>query len=572
MHVGAGFTLVPGITVPKNSPMPQRQELRTFINDATSLNIYLIGLECMQQTGTDQLLSYYLISAIHGTDLVWDNDTGGNFNESLGYCYHAHRLFPPWHRPYMSLYEKTILDVATQIVQGFPAGTQKNNHLAALETWRMPYWDWAMDPSMPSVLRKKNIAVTKMHSGKLRRVTIPNPLYSYRLQIPNDIYVSILDPPPFTIETVRNPTVRNNKYVSRPTFTNNEIIENGPGLKTGVYDVLTNVIDYNEFSNTADGPSSIEGVHNTVHFVVGGFDSRRELFGHMVFSGYAAFDPIFYLHHANVDRLFAMWQALNPDSYLTDDTEQFPNQDTELHPFRKTDDQYWTSRLARNITAFGYTYPELSDWNQETVTAAVNDLYGPSQSIDKRRKRLLIPATVAKGALSTKYDEYKAQIQISNAAVKGSFGICVFFGEPSSDESNYTADPNFVGLFGVFAPKDAPPSHKKLIQGTVSLTEAVNKLISKKQLRDMTSESIRSYLNQNLRVRIIGDQSRGFDSANFQINVVSAELTVSNRKDVKPVWGQFSGIFKTLQTDLSHRTSFLPPSRVFPAAEIEEVD
>lgn len=34
--------------------------------------------------------------------------------------------------------------------------------------------------------------------------------------------------------------------------------------------------------------------------------------------GYAAFDPIFWLHHCNVDRIFALWQVLSPNSYVTD--------------------------------------------------------------------------------------------------------------------------------------------------------------------------------------------------------------------------------------------------------------
>lgn len=29
------------------------------------------------------------------------------------------------------------------------------------------------------------------------------------------------------------------------------------------------------------------------------------------------FDPIFYMHHANVDRLLALWSALNPDIWVT---------------------------------------------------------------------------------------------------------------------------------------------------------------------------------------------------------------------------------------------------------------
>lgn len=36
----------------------------------------------------------------------------------------------------------------------------------------------------------------------------------------------------------------------------------------------------------------------------------------MQFPEVAGFDPVFWLHHANVDRLFAMWQALYPDSYI----------------------------------------------------------------------------------------------------------------------------------------------------------------------------------------------------------------------------------------------------------------
>jgi tyrosinase len=32
----------------------------------------------------------------------------------------------------------------------------------------------------------------------------------------------------------------------------------------------------------------------------------------------AGFDPIFFLHHANVDRLLSLWSALNPDVWVVD--------------------------------------------------------------------------------------------------------------------------------------------------------------------------------------------------------------------------------------------------------------
>lgn len=36
----------------------------------------------------------------------------------------------------------------------------------------------------------------------------------------------------------------------------------------------------------------------------------------MAYPEVAGFDPVFWLHHANVDRLAAMWQVLNPDSFI----------------------------------------------------------------------------------------------------------------------------------------------------------------------------------------------------------------------------------------------------------------
>jgi tyrosinase len=43
-----------------------------------------------------------------------------------------------------------------------------------------------------------------------------------------------------------------------------------------------------------------------VHIDIGG-DS-----GHMQDPVYAAYDPIFFLHHCNVDRQLAIWEGINP--------------------------------------------------------------------------------------------------------------------------------------------------------------------------------------------------------------------------------------------------------------------
>ena len=73
-----------------------------------------------------------------------------------------------------------------------------------------------------------------------------------------------------------------------------------------------------DFSNEpfikASGPlqyDSIESLHDSIHNTVGGVN-----YGHMQVIDVSAFDPVFWLHHAMVDRIFAMWQSIYPDTYM----------------------------------------------------------------------------------------------------------------------------------------------------------------------------------------------------------------------------------------------------------------
>ena len=88
-----------------------------------------------------------------------------------------------------------------------------------------------------------------------------------------------------------------------------------PSLKSRIYSLFTSCSDYRGFGNSASSArtqqcqDSLESIHNNIHNDVGGPN------GHMTILWYAAFDPSFWLHHANVDRLFALWQGLYPTSY-----------------------------------------------------------------------------------------------------------------------------------------------------------------------------------------------------------------------------------------------------------------
>lgn len=161
--------------------------------------------------------------------------------------------------------------------------------------------------------------------------------------------------------------------------------------RSQTYTALTQAL-YNPFS------SQLEGVHNGVHNNVGGLTNPQ---GHMGTVDYAAFDPIFWLHHVNVDRLTAMYQASHPNIFLTagQPTPTFgrivpgvdgpqDNLQTNLYPFRNANGVFWKSddiKMAPSIWGLKYGYDEVpcsySTQSQDALrifaTKRINALYGP---------------------------------------------------------------------------------------------------------------------------------------------------------------------------------------------------
>lgn len=98
---------------------------------------------------------------------------------------------------------------------------------------------------------------------------------------------------------------------------------------------------------------SQEGFHDQYHGILGGEN------GHMSIPPVAAFDPVFWLHHCNVDRLLAIWQAINPSVWWPSSLQRGePSSTVDLTPFRAPNGRFWTSDTARLTKDFGYTYAE----------------------------------------------------------------------------------------------------------------------------------------------------------------------------------------------------------------------
>lgn len=93
--------------------------------------------------------------------------------------------------------------------------------------------------------------------------------------------------------------------------------------------------DYTTFA------TGLESLHNLVHVWVGG---QR---GTMSFLDRSPADPIFWLHHANIDRLWWQWQQ-SPQGHGHNPTLQPPNNIMDPWRFAEADTQ--------DITTFNYVY------------------------------------------------------------------------------------------------------------------------------------------------------------------------------------------------------------------------
>jgi len=83
-------------------------------------------------------------------------------------------------------------------------------------------------------------------------------------------------------------------------------------------------------------------MHNLVHTWVAGhfrLEDGSERWGTMGAPDISPNDPVFYLHHANVDRIWAMWEEQHPDAYV-DGSSHGP--DRPMYPF----DQFPNERMS----------------------------------------------------------------------------------------------------------------------------------------------------------------------------------------------------------------------------------
>lgn len=553
---------------------------------------------------------YYGVSSIHGVPRQdWNKVSQCNgCDGSDGYCPHDSILFPAWHRAYVALFEQEFIKVVKNIANSYPAGSQRDRYNRAANVMRWPYWDWAAKPpagrsALPKIISDYTVFGVDAPNG--RRDITPNPLF--RFDFPgNTQQGNVYSPFTTWTRTYRYPTA-NDQSATSNTQASIDAFENiRQSLQDQIYQLFTTCKDYEHFSNDDAGSSStqckssLEAIHNTVHNTAGG-PGGQVSGGHMTYLPLGSFDPIFWLHHANVDRLFAMWQAINPNSYggnqiaphNTWTVRQGSNQgpDSPLQPFRRDYVSWWTTNSVRDWTVFGYSYPEFNKGKDAgTISNYVNQLYGPNANIPAggiQKKRGLLDGlmgtvsgamnSVTGAAASPKNNsasgssqglignvaqgladalpgnplqakngstfEYFANIESPRYYFNGSYTVYIFNGNPTSENpKNFIFDKKLIGPFGVMAQDGM--SNPLITSGSIPLTRTLQNIVGSQNslLPGLTEALVVPFLNQNLKWRIVGPGGDCIDPGTvpgFSVSVVTSTAAQTENMNQLPTFSDF---------------------------------
>ncbi|KAK0749656.1 hypothetical protein B0T18DRAFT_323937 [Schizothecium vesticola] len=427
---------VTGITAGVNQQTGERPS-RLDINELSSKggpawDLFLQALAAVEDAPEADLVSWYQIAGIHGLPFKSYNGVGqvSGGNDQAGYCPHGQITFITWHRPYLVLLEQAIHTQAQRIAAGY-SGSAAATYQAAAQTLRLPYWDWASDPGaqMPPVAIQETVQVNAA-SGP---VTMHNPLYSYQFKTFPFTDPDFQDQPLSQFSESKRCTdgSEGSAGVVRWDVIAERLGSSAARIRRETYAAFTQGPSFADMASTGGRGASLENPHNTVHQEIG--CGPLSTVAHMKPVAWSAFDPIFWLHHANVDRHFAMWQAIYPEnatfSHSASGQAHFGTAagpvtaDSPLKPFVNGQGQFWTSKSAESTRAFGYTYPGIDDWAKSReelrsqVKALVNTLYGPQTTTARRHRRRVAGGLGVRQGISNSSaaTEFSVQIQVDRA-------------------------------------------------------------------------------------------------------------------------------------------------------------
>ncbi len=438
-----------------NEYMFERGELKQRMN-----------IDCMDDTQLDKLR--YAFRELYELN-KWPEDARSYNNLALihqNHCQHGWERFLPWHRIYLYEFEQALQDHCPDVT--------------------LPYWDWTMPGYKPETpeqgwiipksfqarLTKKSLvfleahgfppdAIDKLGKGMLGHEYVsPHQFFAAVTDAIGAEYVTgdhrkrfidaLLDAnslwyplryPAEYHDGQGNTTINTVIHYHYPTA---EDIEQILSLRTfrdfgggSSYDDAFGFIDQNPHNtlhiwtggmNPDTPPANAPQDRNKSVKVVGRrFHTRDDMYsqpdlGDMFSNLTASYDPVFWPIHSNVDRLWAEWQQLHPNSNPVD-------LDSVLTPWG------YTVGDTLDMQRFGYEYVK-SSWVLPVSSGAPVGRFA-SQPIP-------IPPTVRQGF-------GRAEVRLHRVPqLPRSCFIRVFLNLPDANASTPLDNPNYAGYLAVF--------------------------------------------------------------------------------------------------------------------------
>lgn len=222
-------------------------------------------------------------------------------------CQHGSWFFQPWHRGYLLYFERICR--AAIVAQGGP------------DTWALPYWNYSSGGTNPDVRRIPPAFLPANVGGQ------PNPLFVPGRNGGASGNV-VMDPGEISVSCVTRRRYTGTSGGS-PGF---------GGLQTG-------------FAHGGQTPGMCELTpHNDMHGAVGGLMGGFNT---------AGLDPLFWLHHCNIDRLWEVWRA-RPSSLGDPTSAAWLNFAFAIHDENGAVVSFRPASMV-STTANGYKYQDISD-------------------------------------------------------------------------------------------------------------------------------------------------------------------------------------------------------------------
>jgi tyrosinase len=407
------------------------------------------------------------------------------------FCPHGNWYFLPWHRAYLAAFERIC------------------RQLSGNASFALPYWDWTANPQLPAAFASSSVG------------GVPNPLFnptrsSQTVTIPSSVAGAA------RISTLLAETSFEVFGSTRPTGQNSTAStwQRRNGLK---------------------GPFE-SGPHDQVHVRVSG-DMRSFM---------SPLDPIFWLHHCNIDRLWDSWNRSGRTNTRNSLWRNFAfngqfvtPSGTSTAPFNIP-----VSGL-QNIESLGYNYvppglvaaapqvraletlqfaiaPKPVDFSKLQVAARVQDvplaridtpvnvtirLEQPETSALESIRPIAPPANIRSSRQVQARQRVLAIIGDVAPPEPGNAEVRVFINHPDLKPDTSEQDRHFVGSFTFFGTEHA--NHQGNFSFLLDLTETIRRLnIAEVNLGD------------GLNVQLVPVPIPGVNDENVEINVGSIEIVI----------------------------------------------